>query len=86
MTDGFFATTTDKRGLERQKAHAETREAAARLVFQADPQAKTCSTSRAHLQSDGYLWDTGSAMIWHDRILSSELYHAPIIGSIRFLG
>ena len=40
MTDGFFATTTDRRGRMRQRVHAATREAAARLVFQADPQAK----------------------------------------------
>ena len=63
----FFANTTDKLGRKRQHAIAETREDAARLVFKADPKATHCSTSKAHRQSDGRLWDTGSAMIWHRR-------------------
>ncbi len=63
----FFANTTDKRGRKRQHALAKTREAAARLVFTADLKAITCSTSKAHRQSDGRMWDTGSAMIWHRR-------------------
>lgn len=75
MTDGFFATTTDRRGRMRQRVHAATREAAARLVFQADPQAKTCSTSRAHRQSDGNLWNTGSGMIWHRRMDTTNAHN-----------
>ena len=63
----YFARTTDKRGRERQHAVAETRETAARLVFKADPKATRCSTSRAHRQVDGQLWNTGSAIIWHRR-------------------
>ena len=63
----YFATTTDRRGRKRQHAVATTREAAARLVFKADPKASHCSTSKAHRQSDGRLWDTGPAMIWHRR-------------------
>ncbi len=63
----FFARTTDRRGRERNHAVAETRDLAARLVFEADPKATSCSTSKAHRQSDGRLWNTGSAMIWHRR-------------------
>ncbi len=63
----YFATTTDRRGRKRQHAVAETRATAARLVFEADPKASHCSTSKAHRQSDGQLWDTGSAMIWYRR-------------------
>ena len=63
----YFARTSDKRGRKRQHTMAETRETAAKLVFAADPKAKTCSTSRAHRQSDGRMFDTGSGMQWHRR-------------------
>ena len=63
----YAATTTDKRGREREHAYAESRELAAKLVFHADPKATSCSTSKAHRQADGRLWKTGSAMIWHRR-------------------
>ncbi|KKL90669.1 hypothetical protein LCGC14_1902360 [marine sediment metagenome] len=63
----YFATTTDRRGHKRQEAIAETREAAARLVFELDPNAKRCSTARGHIQPDGCLFNTGSGMIWHRR-------------------
>ncbi len=63
----YFATTTDRRGRRRQQALAETRRMAAYHVFNADPKANTCSTAKAHRQSDGTFWNTGSAMIWHRR-------------------
>lgn len=63
----FFATTRDRQGRKRQHDVGETREIAARLVFKRDPKAQTCSTSRAHRQPDGLLFDTGNAMIWHNR-------------------
>ena len=63
----YFANTTDKRGRKRQHAIAETRDAAIAIVFKLDPKAQTCSTSRGHIQSDGRLFDTGSAMLWHQR-------------------
>lgn len=63
----YFARTSDRKGRKRQHAFAETREAAARLVFKTDPKAMKCSTSQAHKQPDGRMFDTGSGMIWHSR-------------------
>lgn len=63
----YFARTSDSKGRKRKHAVAITRELAASLVFEADQKAKICSTSRAHRQPDGTLFDTGSAMIWHNR-------------------
>ncbi len=63
----YFARTSDKRGRVRQHNWAETREDAAKLVFAADPKAKTCSTALAHRQPDGRMFDTGSGMQWHNR-------------------
>ena len=67
MTIMFSARTSDKSGRTRHQVFADSREKAAELVFNADPQAKLCSTAKAHLQSDGQYWNTGSAMIWHRR-------------------
>ena len=63
----FFATTSDRRGRQRQRAVAETREAAAHRVFDLDPKAMMCCTAKAHRQPDGLLFNTGSGMIWHRR-------------------
>lgn len=63
----FSARTSDKSGRKRHQVFADSRKKAAELVLDADPKAELCSTSRAHLQSDGQYWNTGSAMIWHRR-------------------
>ena len=63
----YFANTTNKRGKKRHHAIGMTRQHAAAKVFNLDPKANSCSTSRAHEQPDGLLWDTGADMQWHNR-------------------
>lgn len=63
----YFASTSDKRGRKRQHAFGQTRNAAARAVFDLDTKAQACTTEIAHINDSGRVVTSGNGMQWINR-------------------
>lgn len=63
----MFHGSIYKRGKVADTAIGETREAAAAILFERNPNAKSVTTSRAYQDADGTWQGNGSDIRWIDR-------------------